>query len=67
MVSITGSRRDLGMRERKRGAREGGMGYALLQTRCLPAAAVEGIISTNTIKSSSKLTPVNKHYCVENQ
>jgi len=55
------------MRERKRGAREGGMGYALLQTRCLPAAAVEGIISTNTIKSSSKLTPVNKHYCVENQ
>lgn len=30
-----------GMRGRKRGGREGRMGYTLLQTCCLPAAAVE--------------------------
>lgn len=30
-----------GMRARKRAGREGGMGFVRLQTRCLPAAAVE--------------------------
>lgn len=30
-----------GMRARRRGGREGGTGYIRLQTRCLPAAAVQ--------------------------